>query len=164
VIGQQPFLQGYIPLLNIRLTKKFGVSSLDVNIAGAFVDSSNVDAVAPLAAKEIRSGSFVAANFDEHVRGVAWRGPAAPSFRLVRLFDRFPSAGSKPMFVEPWFAPRGEGGIIGSPLGWEAAATGAPRRRCDDRLTENTSLGLGAGSRQMRIGPPANLSIILLNQ
>ena len=54
VIDQQPFLQGYIPLLNICLTKKFGFSGLNVNTAGAFVDSSNVDAVAPLAAKEIR--------------------------------------------------------------------------------------------------------------
>ena len=54
VIDQQPFLQGYIPLLNICLTKKFGFSGLDINTAGAFVDSANVDAVAPLAAKEIR--------------------------------------------------------------------------------------------------------------
>ena len=54
VIDQQPFLQGYIPVLNICLTKKYGFSGLDINTAGAFVDSSNVDAVAPLAAKEIR--------------------------------------------------------------------------------------------------------------
>jgi simple sugar transport system substrate-binding protein len=54
VIDQQPFLQGYLPILNICLTKKFGFSGLDVNTAGAFVDSTNVDAVAPLAAKEIR--------------------------------------------------------------------------------------------------------------
>ena len=54
VIDQQPYLQGYIPILNLCLTKKFGFSGLNVNTAGAFVDSSNVDAVAPLAAKEIR--------------------------------------------------------------------------------------------------------------
>jgi simple sugar transport system substrate-binding protein len=54
VIDQQPYLQGYLPILNICLTKKFGFSGLDVNTAGAFVDSGNVDAVAPLAAKEIR--------------------------------------------------------------------------------------------------------------
>jgi len=53
VIDQQPFLQGYLPILNICLTKKFGFSGLDVNTAGAFVDKSNVDAVAPLAAKDI---------------------------------------------------------------------------------------------------------------
>ena len=54
VIDQQPFLQGYIPILNICLTKKFGFSGLDINTAGAFVDKSNVAAVAPLAAVEIR--------------------------------------------------------------------------------------------------------------
>jgi simple sugar transport system substrate-binding protein len=54
VIDQQPYLQGYLPILNICLTKKYGFSGLDVNTAGAFVDSGNVDAVAPLAAKEIR--------------------------------------------------------------------------------------------------------------
>ena len=54
VIDQQPYLQGYLPILNICLTKKFGFSGLDVNTAGAFVDATNVDAVAPLAAKEIR--------------------------------------------------------------------------------------------------------------
>ena len=54
VIDQQPYLQGYLPILNICLTKKFGFSGLDVNTAGAFVDDKNVDVVAPLAAKEIR--------------------------------------------------------------------------------------------------------------
>jgi simple sugar transport system substrate-binding protein len=54
VIDQQPFLQGYLPILNICLTKKFGFAGLDINTAGAFVDKTNVDAVAPLAAKEIR--------------------------------------------------------------------------------------------------------------
>ena len=54
VIDQQPYLQGYLPILNICLTKKYGFSGLDINTAGAFVDSNNVDAVAPLAAKEIR--------------------------------------------------------------------------------------------------------------
>jgi len=54
VIDQQPYLQGYLPILNICLTKKYGFSGLDINTAGAFVDASNVDAVAPLAAVEIR--------------------------------------------------------------------------------------------------------------
>jgi len=54
VIDQQPFLQGYLPVLNICLTKKFGFSGLDINTAGAFVDKTNVAAVAPLAALEIR--------------------------------------------------------------------------------------------------------------
>jgi len=54
VIDQQPFLQGYIPILNICLTKKYGFSGLSINTAGAFVDKTNVAAVAPLAAQEIR--------------------------------------------------------------------------------------------------------------
>ena len=54
VIDQQPYLQGYLPILNICLTKKFGFSGLDINTAGAFVDASNVDVAAPLAAVEIR--------------------------------------------------------------------------------------------------------------
>jgi simple sugar transport system substrate-binding protein len=54
VIDQQPFLQGYLPILNICLTKKYGFSGFTVNTAGAFVDKTNIDAVAPLAAQEIR--------------------------------------------------------------------------------------------------------------
>ena len=54
VIDQQPYLQGYLPILNICLTKKYGFSGLDINTAGAFVDPKNVDAIAPLAAQEIR--------------------------------------------------------------------------------------------------------------
>lgn len=54
VIDQQPYLQGYLPILNICLTKKFGFSGLNIDTAGAFVDKSNVAVVAPLAAKEIR--------------------------------------------------------------------------------------------------------------
>jgi len=54
VIDQQPFLQGYLPILQICLTKKFGFSGLDVNTAGGFVDKSNVAVVAPLAKVEIR--------------------------------------------------------------------------------------------------------------
>jgi simple sugar transport system substrate-binding protein len=54
VIDQQPFLQGYLPILQICLTKKYGFSGLDVNTAGGFVDATNVKAVAPLAKVEIR--------------------------------------------------------------------------------------------------------------
>ena len=54
VIDQQPFLQGYLPILNICLTKKFGFSGLFVNTGAGFVTADNVAAVAPLAAVEIR--------------------------------------------------------------------------------------------------------------
>jgi len=55
IIDQQPYLQGYLPILNICLTRKFGFSGLDFN-GGAFVDAGNVDAVAPLV-ESTESGS-----------------------------------------------------------------------------------------------------------
>jgi len=54
VIDQQPFLQGYLPILNICLSEKFGFSGLFVNTGAGFVTKDNVAAVAPLAAVEIR--------------------------------------------------------------------------------------------------------------
>ena len=54
VLDQQPYLQGYLPILNICLTKKYGFSGLNINTAGAFVDSTNVEAIAALAEIEIR--------------------------------------------------------------------------------------------------------------
>lgn len=54
VIDQQPFLQGYLPILNICLTKKFGFSGLFVNTGAGFVTKDNVAAVKPLAEVEIR--------------------------------------------------------------------------------------------------------------
>lgn len=54
VIDQQPFLQGYLPILQICLTQVYGFSGLYVDTAGSFVDQSNVDFVEPLAREEIR--------------------------------------------------------------------------------------------------------------
>jgi simple sugar transport system substrate-binding protein len=54
VIDQQEWLQGYLPILQICLTKVYGFSGLDINTGAGFVDKSNVDFVAPLAAKNIR--------------------------------------------------------------------------------------------------------------
>jgi simple sugar transport system substrate-binding protein len=54
VIDQQPWLQGYLPILNLCLTKKFGFSGLHVDTGGGFVDKSNIALVAPLAEKNIR--------------------------------------------------------------------------------------------------------------
>jgi simple sugar transport system substrate-binding protein len=53
-IDQQPYLQGYLPILQICLTKKFGFSGLTVNTSGGFLDKDNLATVAPLAIKEIR--------------------------------------------------------------------------------------------------------------
>jgi simple sugar transport system substrate-binding protein len=53
-IDQQPYLQGYLPILQICLTKKYGFSGLTVNTSGGFLDKDNLATVAPLAIKEIR--------------------------------------------------------------------------------------------------------------
>jgi simple sugar transport system substrate-binding protein len=54
VIDQQEWLQGYLPILQICLAKVYGFSGLNVNTGAGFVDKSNVDFIAPLAAKNIR--------------------------------------------------------------------------------------------------------------
>jgi simple sugar transport system substrate-binding protein len=54
VIDQQEWLQGYLPIVQICMTKVYGFSGLDVNTGAGFVDKSNVDFIAPLAAKNIR--------------------------------------------------------------------------------------------------------------
>ena len=54
VIDQQEWLQGYLPVLQICLTKVYGFSGLHINTGAGFVDKSNVDLVAPLAEKNIR--------------------------------------------------------------------------------------------------------------
>src|SRR3990172_2293142 len=54
VIDQQEWLQGYLPILQICLTKVYGFSGLYINTGAGFVDKSNVDSVAPLAEKNIR--------------------------------------------------------------------------------------------------------------
>jgi simple sugar transport system substrate-binding protein len=54
VIDQQEWLQGYLPILQICLTKVYGFSGLAINTGAGFVDKSNVDFIAPLADKNIR--------------------------------------------------------------------------------------------------------------
>lgn len=54
VIDQQEWLQGYLPILQICLTKVYGFSGLHINTGAGFVDKSNVDFIAPLAEKNIR--------------------------------------------------------------------------------------------------------------
>ncbi len=54
VADQQEWLQGYLPILQICLTKKYGFSGLNINTGGGMVDKSNVAAIAPLVAKNIR--------------------------------------------------------------------------------------------------------------
>jgi len=54
VIDQQEWLQGYLPILQICLSKVYGFSGLHINTGAGFVDKSNVDMIAPLAQKNIR--------------------------------------------------------------------------------------------------------------
>jgi simple sugar transport system substrate-binding protein len=54
VIDQQPWLQGYLPILNICLTKVYGFSGLHINTGAGFVDINNIDFIEPLAERGIR--------------------------------------------------------------------------------------------------------------
>ncbi len=54
VIDQQEWLQGYLPILQVCLTKVYGFSGLHINSGAGFLDKSNVDFVAPLAEKQVR--------------------------------------------------------------------------------------------------------------
>lgn len=51
---QQPFLQGYLPIQSICLTKKFGFAPLNVDTGAGFVNAQNYKSVAELAKKGLR--------------------------------------------------------------------------------------------------------------
>lgn len=50
----QPYLQGYLPVMQIVLTKRFGFSGLQINTGAGFVHAGNIDLIAPLAKKGLR--------------------------------------------------------------------------------------------------------------
>ena len=52
VIDQQEWLQGYLPILQICLTKVYGFSGLHINTGAGFVDKSNVEFIAPAGGEE----------------------------------------------------------------------------------------------------------------
>jgi len=54
VIDQQPWLQGYLPILNICLNKVYGFAGLMIDTGAGFADKDNVEFLAPLVEKEIR--------------------------------------------------------------------------------------------------------------
>jgi simple sugar transport system substrate-binding protein len=54
VHDQQPYLQGYLPIVQICLTKKYGFAGLHINTGSGIVDASNVEPVAALAEQGIR--------------------------------------------------------------------------------------------------------------
>jgi simple sugar transport system substrate-binding protein len=54
ILDQQPWLQGYLPILQVCLTKTYYFSGLSIDTGSGFVDASNVDALSALATKGIR--------------------------------------------------------------------------------------------------------------
>lgn len=50
----QPFLQGYLPVVQIVLSKKYGFSGLNINTGAGFVHKGNIDLIEPLAKKGLR--------------------------------------------------------------------------------------------------------------
>jgi simple sugar transport system substrate-binding protein len=54
VIDQQPWLQGYLPILQICLSKVYGFSGLMIDTGAGFADADNIEFLKPLAEREIR--------------------------------------------------------------------------------------------------------------
>ena len=54
MIDQQPWLQGYIPILQICLAKTFGFSGMMIDTGAGFATKDNIEFLAPLVEKEIR--------------------------------------------------------------------------------------------------------------
>ncbi|HQE93089.1 MAG TPA: substrate-binding domain-containing protein [Anaerolineae bacterium] len=54
VLDQQPFLQGYLPIVQLCLTKKFLFSGLHIDTGSGFAHKDNIEKLAPLAEKQIR--------------------------------------------------------------------------------------------------------------
>lgn len=54
VLDQQPFLQGYLPIVQICLTEKYGFSGLHTDTGSGFAHKDNVEALAPLVEAQIR--------------------------------------------------------------------------------------------------------------
>ena len=50
----QAFLQGYLPVVQLVLSKRFGFSGLSINTGNNFITKDNIGLIAPLAAKGIR--------------------------------------------------------------------------------------------------------------
>jgi len=54
VLDQQPFLQGYLPIVQICLSKKYKFSGLHIDTGSGFAHKDNVEELAPLVEKQIR--------------------------------------------------------------------------------------------------------------
>jgi simple sugar transport system substrate-binding protein len=54
VIDQQQYLQGFLSILQICLTEKYGFSGLMIDTGGGFADKDNIETLAPLVEQQIR--------------------------------------------------------------------------------------------------------------
>ncbi|MGD0017983.1 MAG: substrate-binding domain-containing protein [Candidatus Limnocylindrales bacterium] len=54
VIDQQEYLQGFMAVEQLCLSKKYGFGGLFINTGAGFVDKSNIDAIGPLVTAQIR--------------------------------------------------------------------------------------------------------------
>ena len=54
ILDQQPWLQGYLPILQIALTATYGFSGLHIDTGASIIDINNIGMVAPLADLGIR--------------------------------------------------------------------------------------------------------------
>ena len=54
VLDQQPWLQGYLPIVQICLTKKYQFSGLHIDTGSGFAHADNVELLAPLVEEQIR--------------------------------------------------------------------------------------------------------------
>lgn len=54
ILDQQPWLQGFFPVMQIYLTKRYGFSGLHIDTGGAVIDAELMEAAKPLVEKGIR--------------------------------------------------------------------------------------------------------------
>lgn len=54
VLDQQPYLQGYLPIVQLCMTKKYQFSGLHIDTGSGFAHKDNVEALAPLVEDQIR--------------------------------------------------------------------------------------------------------------
>lgn len=54
VLDQQPYLQGYLPILQLAIAVEYGMSGLHIDTGAALVDASNIGDVAPLVEQGVR--------------------------------------------------------------------------------------------------------------
>ncbi len=54
VLDQQPFLQGFLPIMQIYLSERYKFSGLHIRTGSGLVHEGNIDAIAPLAKEGIR--------------------------------------------------------------------------------------------------------------